>query len=86
MKYIRLDVESRAMHSLLTPSLSLTQAAKRGGVDPQKNLELTRVLKEAHSVHLPKENIERATRKASDSSNAEDFKHGTYEVFGHGET
>ena len=61
------------------------QAAKRGGADPEKNVELSRALKEAHSVRLPKDNIERALKKASDTSNNEDYKSGTYEIFGHGQ-
>jgi hypothetical protein len=65
--------------------LVVLQAAKRGGADPEKNVELSRALKEAHSVRLPKDNIERALKKASDASNNEDYKSGTYEIFGHGQ-
>jgi transcriptional/translational regulatory protein YebC/TACO1 len=40
-------------------------------------------LKEAHSIKLPKDNIERALKKASDQS-GENFSTGYYEVYGHG--
>ena len=52
--------------------------AKKGGVDPDQNVELARALKEAHSVSLPKENIERALKKAADtgSSSDDEYKPG----------
>jgi len=40
-------------------------------------------LKEAQSIKLPKENIDRALKKATDSS-TESFGTGIYEVFGFG--
>ena len=43
-------------------------AAKRGGIDPSSNIDLARALKEANSVSLPKENIDRALKKATDSA------------------
>lgn len=58
-------------------------AAKAGGTDPGSNVNLARALKEAHSVKLPKDNIERALRAASDAS-SQNMESGLYEVFGHG--
>ena len=43
-------------------------AAKRGGTDPTSNIDLARALKEANSASLPKENIERALKKATDAA------------------
>lgn len=40
-------------------------------------------MKEAHAVKLPKDNIERALKKATEHS-GEAFTLGLYEVFGHG--
>ncbi|RYY78700.1 YebC/PmpR family DNA-binding transcriptional regulator [archaeon] len=59
------------------------QAAKAGGADPSINPELARILKEAHSIKLPKDNIDRALSKAKDTS-TEAFTAGVYEVFGFG--
>lgn len=58
-------------------------AAKAGGTDPNVNNELARALKEAQSIKLPKENIDRALKKATDTS-ADQYESGVYEVFGHG--
>ena len=60
----------------------ITVAAKLGGTDSTKNINLSRALREAHSMRLPKENIERALRKATEV-NTETFSSGVYEVFGH---
>lgn len=59
------------------------QAAKAGGIDPSKNTDLARALKEAAAVKLPKDNIDRALKKASDTS-SESYSSGIYEVFGFG--
>lgn len=64
--------------------VKILMAARNGsGPDPTKNLELHRILKEAASVKLPKENIERALKKASEK-NTDDFSRGLYEILGHG--
>eukprot|EP00981_Chlorochromonas_danica_P006602 scaffold1438_cov173-Ochromonas_danica.AAC.7 len=63
--------------------VKILMAAKAGGTDPSKNSELARVLKEAQSIKLPKDNIERALTKASDTS-LESYSVGLYEVFGYG--
>lgn len=52
-------------------------------MDEKANVLLQRALKEANSIKLPKENIDRALKKASDSMN-EDYSTGVYEVYGHG--
>lgn len=44
---------------------------------------MSRVLREAHSAKLPRDNIERSLNKGSDS-NTSDFAVTNYEVFGHG--
>ena len=43
-------------------------AAKRGGTDATSNIDLARALKEANSASLPKENIDRALKKATDAA------------------
>lgn len=61
----------------------MVQAAKSGGLDEKSNIFLQRALKEAHSIKLPKENIDRALKKASEKMN-EDYSAGVYEVYGNG--
>lgn len=57
-------------------------AAKKNP-DPSKNVDLARALKEAVAVKLPKDNIERALKKASAADTA-DFVTTTYDLFGFG--
>ncbi len=44
---------------------------------------MSRALKEAHHCKLPKDNIERALKKATETSD-ESYATGYYEVYGHG--
>ena len=59
--------------------VKILMSAKKGGADPDKNIELARALKEAYSVSLPKDNIERALKKATEVNNGsdDDYKPGT---------
>lgn len=77
----KLDAVRNKLYTRL--GVKITLAAKAGGADPLANLELSRALKEAHSVKLPKENIDRALKKAAENSTAV-MESGVYEVFGHG--
>lgn len=66
-------------------AVKLTIAAKSGGADPTSNNELRRVLSEAASINVPKENIQRAIKKATEQ-NQDEFVRGVYEVYGFGGT
>lgn len=77
----KLDAARNKLYTRL--GVKITMAAKTGGSDPNANVELHRALKEAHSVKLPKDNIDRALKKAADHS-VMAMEHGVYEVFGHG--
>jgi YebC/PmpR family DNA-binding regulatory protein len=62
----------------------ILMAAKNGlGADPGSNPELAKALKEATNSKLPKENIERSLKKATEKS-AESWQSGVYEVLGYG--
>ena len=62
----------------------ILMAAKNGlGTDPGSNPELSKALKEAAAAKLPKENIERSLKKATEKS-AEAYASGIYEVLGYG--
>ncbi len=56
-------------------------AVKEGGPDPDSNSKLRAVIQNAKSVNMPKENIERAIKKASDKSQG-DFKEVLFEGYG----
>ena len=56
-------------------------AVKDGGPDPASNSKLRAVIQNAKSVNMPKDNIERAIKRASDKSQG-DFKEVLFEGYG----
>ena len=46
----------------------LITIAARKGADPKTNSSLAQVIEKAHSINMPKDNINRAIKKASDKS------------------
>ncbi len=62
-------------------SKEITVAAKMGDPDPDKNPRLRLAVKEAKSVSMPKENIERAIKK-SQGGDAENYEEIRYEGYG----
>jgi YebC/PmpR family DNA-binding regulatory protein len=62
-------------------SKEITVAAKMGDPDPDKNPRLRLAVKEARASSMPKENIERAIRKAS-GGDAETYEEIRYEGYG----
>lgn len=56
-------------------------AVKEGGADPASNSRLRAVIQNAKSVNMPKDNIERAIKRASDKSQG-DFKEVLFEGYG----
>ncbi|MDH3796591.1 MAG: YebC/PmpR family DNA-binding transcriptional regulator [Flavobacteriaceae bacterium] len=55
-------------------------AVKEGGPDPDTNSRLRAVIQNAKAVNMPKDNIERAIKKASDKSQG-DFKEVLFEGY-----
>ena len=55
-------------------------AVKEGGSDPENNSRLRAVIQNAKSVNMPKDNIERAIKRASDKSQG-DFKEVLFEGY-----
>ena len=49
----------------------IVMAVKEGGPDPDSNSRLRAVIQNAKSVNMPKENVERAIKRASDKSQGE---------------
>lgn len=56
-------------------------AVKEGGPDPDANSRLRAVIQNAKAVNMPKENIERAIKRASDKSQG-DYKEVVFEGYG----
>ncbi|MGB3243077.1 MAG: YebC/PmpR family DNA-binding transcriptional regulator [Sulfitobacter sp.] len=62
-------------------SKEITVAAKMGEPDPDKNPRLRLAVKEAKSVSMPKDNIDRAIKKAT-GGDSEDYEEIRYEGYG----
>ena len=56
-------------------------AVKEGGPDPDNNSRLRAVIQNAKAVNMPKDNIDRAIKRASDKSQG-DFKEVLFEGYG----
>ncbi len=74
-----------AMRAKLFSKLSkeITVAAKMGDPDPEKNPRLRLAVREARAASMPKDNIERAIKKAS-GGDAADYEEIRYEGYGPG--
>ena len=58
-------------------------AVKAGGPDPESNPALRRCIQNAKGANMPKDNVERAIKKAS-GADAEQYDEVTYEGYGQG--
>ena len=58
----------------------IVMAAKEGGADPSNNSKLRAIIQNAKAANMPKENVERAIRKASDKS-TENYKEMIFEGY-----
>lgn len=58
-------------------------AVKAGGADPEANPALRRCIQNAKGANMPKDNVERAIKKAS-GAEAENYEEITYEGYGQG--
>lgn len=58
----------------------IVMAVKEGGSDPENNSRLRAVIQNAKAVNMPKENIERAIKKASDKD-TQNFKEVLFEGY-----
>ncbi|MDO4224338.1 MAG: YebC/PmpR family DNA-binding transcriptional regulator [Bergeyella zoohelcum] len=58
-------------------------AVKAGGPDPDSNPALRRCIQNAKGANMPKDNVERAIKKAS-GADAENYEEITYEGYGQG--
>lgn len=61
----------------------IAMAVKAGGPDPESNPSLRRCIQNAKGANMPKDNVERAIKKAS-GADAEQYDEITYEGYGQG--
>lgn len=59
----------------------ITIAAKQGGIDPENNPRLRTLIQTARSENMPKENVERAIKRAVEKDQG-DYKEIVYEGYG----
>lgn len=59
----------------------ITMAAKAGGPDPETNSKLRLLIQNAKSENMPKENVERAIKRATEKD-LKDYKELVYEGYG----
>ena len=59
----------------------IVMAVKEGGPDPENNSRLRAVIQNAKAVNMPKDNVERAIKRASDKSQG-DYKEVLFEGYG----
>lgn len=58
----------------------IAMAVKAGGANPESNSKLRAIIQNARAANMPKENVERAIKKAS-SKDQEDYKEIVYEGY-----
>jgi YebC/PmpR family DNA-binding regulatory protein len=59
----------------------IAMAVKQGGPSPESNSKLRAIVQNAKAINMPKDNVERAIKKAS-SKEQEDYKEIVYEGYG----
>lgn len=65
-------------------SKAIIVAVKQGGPDPAGNSRLRTAISDAKSVSMPKDNIERAIKKGSGSTDGDNYEEIIYEGYGPG--
>ncbi len=63
-------------------SKAIIVAAKQGGADPSANSRLRTAIADAKAVSMPKDNIERAIKKGSGSTEGDNYEEIIYEGYG----
>jgi YebC/PmpR family DNA-binding regulatory protein len=65
-------------------SREITVAVKEGGTDPESNTRLRSALLSARSENMPKDNVDRAVKKALGGDTGADYQNVRYEGYGPG--
>ena len=80
-KKARADAKKGKIFSRITKEI--ISAVKAGGADPDSNAALRLAIQKARAANLPKENIDRNIKNATNADQA-DYVQATYEIYGHG--
>src|SRR4030042_6057721 len=59
-------------------------AVKKGGTDPDTNSQLRLAIETAKKVNMPKENVERAIKRAAGEGAEESFEEISFDAYGPG--
>lgn len=78
-KKAREDARKGKIFSKLTRAIIV--ATKEGGPDPEMNPSLAQAIDKAKQYNLPKENIERAIKKAVSGTDGENYERAIYEGY-----
>jgi YebC/PmpR family DNA-binding regulatory protein len=78
------DADSKRAAVFQKLSREIFMAAKNGGGDPSMNSSLRLVLDKAKAANMPKDNINRAIKKATDAGDSTNYDEITYEGYGPG--
>ena len=65
-------------------SREIYMAAKNGGADPDSNAALRLAMDKARAENMPKDNVERAIKKATDTNSGDHYDELTFEGYGPG--
>ncbi len=84
IKHKKAATDAKKGQTFSKMSRMITVAAKEKGADPAMNPRLRMTVDKARSVGMPKENIERAIKKATDKTNKELLEETRYEAYGPG--
>jgi YebC/PmpR family DNA-binding regulatory protein len=84
VKHFKGAIDAKRARIFAKLSRELTIAARLGGGDPDLNPRLRMVLLKCRSANMPSDNVERAIKKGTGSSDTVNFQDQTYEIFGPG--
>jgi YebC/PmpR family DNA-binding regulatory protein len=82
IKYRKERQDALKMKIFSKLSKEITLAAKAGGPDPQKNIALANAIERAREANVPKENIERAIKRATGELPGTQYEEVFYEGYG----
>ena len=84
IKHRKAAVDKKKGVAFSKAAKAIISAVRQGGPDPEANLKLKYAIESAREVNMPRDNIERAIKRASGEGGTEQFEELVYEGFGPG--
>jgi len=84
IKHRKAAVDKKKGVAFSKAAKAIISAVRQGGPDPEANLKLKYAVESAREVNMPRDNIERAIKRASGEGGTEQFEELVYEGFGPG--